>query len=276
MAKSLFWVGAGDLAQRTLPYLNQKTDKTIALKRHGQASGFDQTIHADVTQATDLTALPTASHLVYSATPSGRSPESYAAVYKTGLENLLKNIDKNSLTRFVFISSTAVYGANDQIQNEQSQLNPSAFNGKALVKAEEFLRAELGDKLVVIRFTGLYGPGRNYLFNQLRQGHIAVNPAPDNYANRIHIDDAARVCAHVLELEQAQIEGCYLGTDSTPLSINTLYRHAAKYLGAPAPSTDENMAYESRHFSNQRLLQSGFEFLYPDTLQGYKTLIENP
>ncbi len=273
MAKILFWVGAGDLAQRTLPYLNQKTYESIALKRHGQASGFEQTIHADITQAESLTSLPNATHLVYSVTPGGRSPENYAAVYEIGLKNLLKKINKQALERFIFISSTAVYGANNTIQDEQSSVNPSAFNGKALVKAEQLLRAELGDKLVVIRFTGLYGPGRNYLFNQLRNKQVTVNPAADNYANRIHIDDAARVCAHVLELEC--VADCYLGTDSTPVPVSQLYAHAANCLDVAAPTLDENITYESRHFSNQRLVRSGFNFLYPDTLLGYKKLIES-
>lgn len=272
MINLLVWIGAGDLAQRTLPYLNQKNWQSTAVNRSGQATNFQSTLAADVTTTASLSTLPAATHIVYSATPGGRTPENYAAVYETGLINLLENIDKNTLKHFVFISSTAVYGPHPDAQDELSPLSPPAFNGEALLKAEAFLRAELGDKLTVIRFTGLYGPGRNYLFNRLREGKVTVNPAADNYANRIHIEDAARVCAHVLQLPAPA--DCYLGTDNTPLAISQLYKHIAQRLGVTAPTLDSNLAYDSKHFSNQRLLQSGFDFLYPNTLQGYDALLD--
>lgn len=271
MVNPLVWIGAGDLAQRTLPHLDKNSWQTTAVNRHGQATGFQQTLAADVTKTESLTTLPAATHFVYSATPGGRSPENYAAVYETGLKNLLEKIDKKILKRFVFISSTAVYGPSPEAQNELSAFNPTAFNGEALVKAEQLLRAELGDKLTVIRFTGLYGPERNYLFNRLRDGKVTVNPAADNYANRIHIEDAARACAHILQLTKPA--DSYLGTDSTPLAISQLYTQVAQLLKAPAPTLDHNLAYDSKHFSNQRLMTSGFDFLYPETLQGYQALL---
>lgn len=275
MVNPLLWIGAGDLAQRTMPYLDQNNWQTTAVNRQGNAINFDHTLAADVTKPETLANLPAATHIVYSATPGDRSPESYTAVYDVGLQNLLKHIDKSILERFIFISSTAVYGPAPTAQDERSTLNPPAFNGEALVKAEQFLRAELGDKLTVIRFTGLYGPGRDFLFNRLRAGKVSINPATDNYANRIHIEDAARVCAHVLQLvEPAE---SYVGTDSTPLAISELYTQAAQWLNAPAPALEPDAAYSSKHFSNQRLIESGtgFTFLYPDTLQGYKALILN-
>lgn len=271
MVNPLVWIGAGDLAQRTISYLDKNQWQSTAVNRRGQATGFTQYIAADVTQAESLAVLPAATHIIYSTTPGGRNPENYAAVYEIGLKNLLKNIDKTTLKRFIFISSTAVYGPSPEAQDELSPLNPPAFNGEALLKAEQFLRAELGDKLTVIRFSGLYGPGRNYLFNRLREGQVTVNPAADNYANRIHIEDAARVCAHVLQLPAPA--DCYIGTDSTPLPTSQLYTYTAQLLSAADPTLDSSLAYDSKHFSNQRLLSSGFDFLYPETLVGYQSLI---
>ena len=271
--KQLLWVGAGDLAQRCLSYLQTDAWKTTAVNRSSNTLGFDSKLVADVVQAANLNQLPPATHIVYSVTPEGRTPEHYADVYDLGLKNLLKQIDKNTLERFVFISSTAVYGADPVPQDEHSMLKPSAFNGEALVKAEQLLRSELGDKLTIVRFTGLYGPNRNMLFTRLRQGKVRIHPALDNYANRIHIEDAARVCAHILELEQP--DSSYIGTDSTPIPLRHLYAHVAQLLDAPAPTFDMNLSYSSRHFSNQRLLNSGdgFRLLYPNTLQGYRSLL---
>lgn len=271
----LLWVGAGDLAQRTLNFLNLDTWHTTSLNRSSNQVGFDEHVSVDVTQATSLKLFSEATHIIYSAIPAGRTPADYAAIYDVGLKNILKNIDKNNLVRFVFVSSTAVYGADPVPQDEYALLNPIAFNGQALVKAEQFLRQELDDKLTVIRFTGLYGPGRDYLFNQLRAGKVKIHPALDNYANRIHIEDAARVCAHVLELVHPAAS--YIGTDSTPIPIRHLYTHIAHLLNAPNPAFDSSLSYSSRHFSNQRLLTSGngFQLLYPDTIKGYSALLKN-
>ena len=93
-----------------------------------------------------------------------------------------------------------------------------------------------------------------------------------NYANRIHSEDAARVCAHVLNLSQPA--RCYVATDSTPLPLRQLYAHLAQRLGVEAPHFDAQLPFESKHFSNQRLLNSGFQFSYPQTLQGYDQLLE--
>lgn len=269
----LLWVGAGDLAQRTVKSLPLNQWQSTALQRQTRPSAFQQTVLADVTQADSLTHLAQdISHLVYSPTPSQRSVEAYNAIYDLGLKNVLSALSVKNLTRFVFISSTAVYGADPVPQDEHSMCKPTVFNGEILLRAEQFLQQELGDKLTVIRFSGLYGPGRQRIFDSLRAQTLRINPALDNYANRIHIDDAARVCTHVLELQQAA--DCYVATDTTPLPQKQLYHHVAKRLNVPDPAFDPQLPYESKHFSNHRLLNSGFLFNYPDTLKGYSAVLD--
>lgn len=269
--KSLLWIGAGDLAQKSVSQLNADW-KTTALRRHSAAQGFQQNLLADVTQADSLRVLNAPyTHLVYSPTPAHRTEQSYTTIYQQGLENLLQHINLNTLTRFIFISSTAVYGADAVPQDEYSMLRPAAFNGESLLKAEQWLQQELGDKLCVVRFSGIYGPGRYRIFERLRQQQLRINPAMDNYANRIHSEDAARVCSHLLTLDTPL--PCYVATDSTPLPARQLYSHIAKQIQAPMPILDPSIPYQSKHFSNQRLLNSGFLFHYPNTLEGYTTLL---
>lgn len=272
MHRTLLWVGAGDIAQRCVTGLDRSVWQSTALKRNPLvASAFTQQLTADITQAHTLQHLPSASHIVYSPTPNSRTPEAYQALYETGLKNLMQAIDKNALQRFIFISSTSVYGADQVPQDEFSMLKPSSFSGQAIQAAEAYLQAELKEKLTIVRFSGLYGPGRHRIFDLLRQQQLRINPAMSNYANRIHVDDAARVCAHVLSLPTPA--ACYVATDSTPLPIRQLYAHLAKRLGVAEPLFDANLTFESKHFCNQRLLSSGFLFLYPQTLVGYDRVL---
>lgn len=272
MQNILLWVGAGDIAQRCVASLASSTWQSTALKRHGHTHpGFDHVINADITKPDQLVALPPASHVVYSVTPTGYTPDSYHAIYQQGLKNLINALDKDALKRFVFISSTSVYGPDPVPQNEFSLLKPNTFSGQTIQAAEHYLTEQLGDKLVILRFSGLYGPNRNTIFERLATQKIRINPALDNYANRIHVDDAARACAHVLQ--SSAPDSCYIATDSTPLPLRQLYTHICTRLGIPTPEFDANVTYESKHFCNQRLLLSGFTFTYPQTLLGYDVVI---
>lgn len=263
---SVLFAGAGDIAKRTAALL--PTWYSIALSRSLKTGFqvFHQHVQTDLTQPFSLKS----SHpdcVVYTATPEKRDAKSYTAIYETGLLHLLQSLDLNKIKRFIFISSTAVYGADPNPQNELSERRPSTFNGQAIFQAEQWLQHILGNKLCILRFSGLYGPERTYLQRALLAERTRINPASDNFANRIHIDDAARSCAHVLSL--ADTASDYIATDNTPLSHNELYHFVADKIHAAPPTLNTTISYQSKHFSNQRLLDSGFQFLYPSTKDGY-------
>jgi nucleoside-diphosphate-sugar epimerase len=59
----------------------------------------------------------------------------------------------------IFISSTSVYGDNDQI-TEETPLNPDS-EGKQLAIVEDVLHSNSRFKTTVLRFGGLIGEDRN-------------------------------------------------------------------------------------------------------------------
>lgn len=263
---TILFAGAGDIAQRTAPLLPKW--HTIALSRSVKKETpiFNHHIQADLTQLSTLKHL-SPEYVVFTATPATRDEQSYKAIYQTGLRHLMQRLDKTKLKRFLFISSTAIYGALPTPQNELSTPAPASFNGQIILGAEQWLRNELGHALCVLRFSGLYGPGRDYLQRALLAQKARINPAADNFANRIHIDDAARSCAHLLTSNHADSD--YIATDCTALSQNELYHFVAQKIHAAPPILDASIPYQSKHFSNQRLVESGFQFLYPSTIDGY-------
>ncbi len=273
----LLYAGGGDIAHRTMEQLKHTAQTQWCLRRSAGDQSFlpanAQYMQADLTQPNSLEALPDAmSHVLYTATPDGRTPEAYQAVFNQGLKNLLNALDLSTLKRFVFVSSTAVYGPSATWQDETSPTPAPAFNGQALLKAEEFLRQRLGDKLVVLRFTGIYGLERMALIQRLKAGNVQVAATKGNWANRIHIEDVVQACTHVLQRPDAN--GVYVGTDDTPIEIYTLYQQLAAWLDAPEPIANLDAPAQGKRFRNQRLKDSGWTPKWPDTLEGYRAIYQ--
>ena len=59
------------------------------------------------------------------------------------------------------------------------------LGGERAVLSSGFAKAR------VLRFGGLYGPGRHHLVDQLRRGENVIGGRVDHYINYLHRDDAA-------------------------------------------------------------------------------------
>ncbi|HEY9459893.1 MAG TPA: NAD-dependent epimerase/dehydratase family protein [Paralcaligenes sp.] len=276
--------GAGDLCCRTARLLLAQGHQVWALRRRPPTHGDSrvQWLAADLTKPATLSRLPhSISQVVYAPTPDRRIEADYRAVFVDGLRNLLSALDTKALMRFMFISSSAVYGSGDEWVNEDTATNPSGFNGQILVQAEEWLRREL-PRTVLFRLTGLYGPQRTELLARLREDRAQVWRHDRRWANRFHIDDAARAVVYLLGLDQ--IESCYIGTDDHPYPIYELYGALATMLNAPAafnatagdPAAGDPAATATtggKRLSNARWRASGFKPAWPDAIKGYKAII---
>ena len=191
--------------------------------------------------------------MIYQATPAAREPAAYRDIYVTGLGNLLSRV---STDRLIFVSSTAVYGQDDGSEvDEDSLTEPQAFNGRILLEAER-LAIQAGG--LVVRFSGIYGPGRDFLLRQLKAGRATCRETPPQWTNRIHVDDCAAVLAHLLALDRP--EAIYCASDATP----SPRCQVLDWLGRPARccrSCSERLQTESgsgKRVLNHRLVHSGF------------------
>ena len=68
---------------------------------------------------------------------------------------------------------------------------------------------------VLLRLSGVYGPGRERLVDQVRSGNARLAPGTSPHTNRIHRDDAARALVHLASVEDPA--PTYLGTDDEPV-----------------------------------------------------------
>src|SRR5256886_16983899 len=80
------------------------------------------------------------------------------AVYVDGLRNVLSRL--RAPRRFLYVSSTSVYGQRDGEEvDETSATEPVEESGRVVLEAESVLRS-VCPEAVVLRFAGIYGPGR--------------------------------------------------------------------------------------------------------------------
>ncbi|GAB2916496.1 NAD-dependent epimerase/dehydratase family protein [Paralcaligenes sp. KSB-10] len=271
--KRVLLAGAGDLCLRAAQLLLKQGDAVWGLRRHPPKDSLSgiQWLAGDLTE--DLDCLPAdLSHVIYAPTPDRRNEAAYRAVFMQGLQHLLAALNHQTLQRFLFISSSAVYGPDEQAWvDEATPPDPRGFNGEVLMEAERWLAAEV-PCAIRFRLAGLYGPGRVALLERLRLGKVTVPRQAAHWANRFHIDDAARASVHLLELDRP--ESCYIGADNRPHKIDELYDALARMLDAGLPP-DAPMSEEvgSKRLSNARLRASGFEPAWPDAIEGYRALI---
>ncbi len=215
--------------------------------------------------------------ILYCLTPSSYDDAGYRAAYVDGLENLLTVTDTRNLKRLFFISSSSVYGQdNDSEVDELSPVSPRRFSGQRILEGEE---VALGSGLptTVIRFSGIYGPGRGRFLEAVRNGELNP-PSPGPYTNRIHEQDAAAVCVHLVKraLEGQPLEDCYLASDCEPARLDDVVHWIQQQVPCKPSAPDGRRGGRggSKRCNNQRLLDRGFKFAYPDYRAGYREMIE--
>src|SRR5690606_11434457 len=122
-----------------------------------------QWLKADLSDTATLQLPQDISHVLYAVSPDERSPQAYRRAFLDGPANLLAALAPTRLRRFVFVSSSAVYGDSQNWIDEDTPARPPAYNGEILLEAENRLRRRLGARMVAFRLSGLYGPGRTQL-----------------------------------------------------------------------------------------------------------------
>ncbi len=231
---------------------------------------------ADVTRPETLAALPPDLDAVVCAlSPGGRSEAAYREIYIEGTGNLLAAIRPRRIP-FLLVSSTGVYGQDrGQWVDEDTPPEPATATGRVLLEAEDRVLAARPDATVV-RFSGIYGPGRTWLADRVRAGH-PVQTDPPSYTNRIHRDDCARVLAYLLARlgEGATLPERILASDDDPAPLAEVSAWIAELLDCapPPPAAPEPDAPLNKRCRNDRLKELGYTFIFPSYREGYEDML---
>lgn len=274
-------VGCGDIGIPLAAALAGLGAEVWGLRRRvARLPAFIHPLAADVTDPRSLSVLADLEfdYVVLTLTPAAFSPRGYAAVFEQGVAHLLEALgEQKRLRRLLHVSSTSVYHQrHGEWVDEHSPTQPDTFSGRSLLRAEQLL-ASAAAPLTVVRFAGIYGPGRRRLIEQVRSGQ-GCPQLPVLYTNRIHRDDCVGFLLHLLRRDDAG-DGCealYLGVDSEPASMWDVKYWLAQQLGVelnPETAATPNRR-SSKRCSNQRMLNSGYQLLYPDFRRGYHSVLK--
>ena len=269
MTKLVF--GCGYLGRRISQRWLEDGDEVWVVTRSSarakelESCGFHAVI-ADVTQPGSLCELPAAESVLYAVGYDRSTGLQQRQVYVDGLTHVLEHLPHDKLERFIYISSTGVYGQSDgSWVDEDSICQPTRAGGQCCLEAENRLaRVIWGDRRIVLRLAGIYGPSRIPNLRLAAAGEIA-RIATDGYLNLIHVDDAVRV---VLAAElRARTPTLYTVSDGQPVLRSDFYAHVLRWdwpvmdkvqpgQGSPArPASRQQRTGSSKRVVNQRMLR---------------------
>lgn len=196
-------------------------------------------VRGDLAQPDSLKAAADGCGTVYHLAAEYRGPAgAMQAANVTGTARLLRAVDPSS--RFVFVSSTSVYGWHqDWPADESSPPHPESAYGSSKLAAERLVLARTTGSAAVARPTITYGIGdrRGMLARAYRLLNKGLRTFPGTGRNRIHLTHVHDLVAGLLLLRDPDSgDGVFLfaGPSATPTA--ELFGLVADGAGLPRPT----------------------------------------
>jgi nucleoside-diphosphate-sugar epimerase len=258
----------------------EKTRVFATTRREERAADFRpsyEPIVCDVLKPETLSGLPQVDHVLYAVGHDRTSGQSMRDVFVQGLSNVLDYLPRPG--RFVYISSTSVYGQQDgSWVDEDSPTEPVEEAGRTVLQAETLLKARLPEA-IILRFAGIYGPERLLRMKAVRAGE-PIGGEPDRWLNLIHAFDGVEAVFRAFS--HGQPGHIYNVADGYPGTRRQFYEELARLLGAPAPrfvpaapgQPRPSHDAANRRIRNQRMRRElGVPLKYPSYEEGLSAIV---
>lgn len=283
MKLSVLIIGCGDIGITLGRELIAEGHRVIGVRRRTEAladTGIEP-LALDLNTLDDkgAKALPEADYVIYTVSADRFEESAYQSAYPEGLKRVLGVLAKHKTPpkQVFFVSSTSVYGQQEgEVIDEQSPASAQSFSGLLMREAEQALldHALPGS---VVRFSGIYGPGRDRMIRQVAEGRVAAI-TPEIYSNRIHRDDCTGIIAHLIRRQESgePLEDIYLGSDCEPVTMHNVMMWLAQQLKVAATETMQSPLRRraSKRCDNQRLIDAGYQFRFPSYREGYTQVLK--
>lgn len=237
----------------------------------------------DITRPETLAALPRQyDWMVNCVSSSHGGVAEYRQVYLEGTRHLLEWLAPAPPKKFVYTSSTGVYGQDDgSLVKETSPAQPPTETGVVLRETEELLLRAVAEQkfpAVILRVAGIYGPDRGHWFKQFLNGEAQLEGDGTRLLNMIQRDDV--IGCILAALKSGRAGEIYNAVDDEPVSQLHFFRWLAEALDKPLPpsgpvDTERKRGVTNKKVSNRKLkMELGYQFKYPTFRQGYTTEIK--
>ena len=289
MTRNVLIIGCGDIGVRVARIFQASGGRVAGLARSESGAerlrSFEiEPVMGNLDDADSLVELPIKGNLVfYFAPPRGGGP----------IDGRMRRFcdavgDRQPPGKVVYMSTSGVYGdCHGALVTEATPVNPQTSRAQRRVDAETVLLEwgrTRGVPLVILRVTGIYGPGRLPLA-RLQQGHPVLSETESPPTNRIHADDLAAVC--VAAAEKAADGDIFNVSDGQSGTMTGYFNAIADLLKLPRPqqvSMEEakqvmnpmmlSYLQESRRMDNRKMIaQLGVVLRYPDLESGLKNVV---
>jgi nucleoside-diphosphate-sugar epimerase len=258
--------------------------RNVSAENELKAAGI-QPLFGDVTKPETLAKLPHNFDWVVNCVAAGGDADDYRQVYLQGTRNLIDWLAPNPPKKFVYTSSTSVYGQTDGSQvKESSPTEPLAETAKILLETEKVLLGDDGSRglsphqkvpAVILRVAGIYGPDRGHWFKQFLKDEARIEGDGSRFLNMIHRDDL--IGCIIAALKNGRAGEIYNAADDEPVSQLHFFQWLAQALDKPLPPSEPENPAENRkrgvtnkRVSNRKLrMELGYQFKYPNFRKGY-------
>lgn len=132
--------------------------------------------------------------LIINIPPKLRAAEKEDFVSKIQL--LIPHIEKSTILKVIFVSSTSVYADVNEVIMEDSVYEPATESGRQLLASESILKSNTSFQTTIVRFGGLIGEDRHPIRFLAGRKNIENPEAP---INLIHLEDCIGIIVSIIE-----------------------------------------------------------------------------
>lgn len=172
------------------------------------------------------------------------NPKSYTNSNIIGFINLTEMIQNFNVDRFIFASSSSIYGDQKPFpKKENSEVSPINLYSLTKLSNEQFAHSiskTLNTTIIGLRFFTIYGPwGRpdmmilKYLISSYKKLSFPLYNGGDHYRDFTYIDDATNICLALINKKMRKKFGIFNVCSSKPIIITKILKEINKYSKKP-------------------------------------------
>ena len=216
---------------------------------------------------------------------AGGGIDGYRKSYLEGQRSVLNWLKGKVVETYIYTSSTSVYPSDsgEWVDEASETISGTKCPASILVESEKAIleNSSLFKNYFILRLSGIYGPGRHYLLDQLNRGDIIAGSG-SHYLNMIYLQDIVHMLCELMFGNCSIPSGIYNLSDDEPVIKQELADWLGRKLNIGSPTFDSeklskrhlirNSKPKNRRISNQKL-RAYLNLKYPTFREGYQAIL---